>query len=92
MIGARDSEFQAVFPIRGKILNTFKADAAKAFANQEIVNIIKALGLDIDPKTSKPIYDKNKLRYGSVLMCCDADPDGENIKNLLLTCFWWLCP
>lgn len=92
LIGARDSEFQAVFPIRGKILNAFKADAAKAFANQEIVNIIKALGLDIDPKTSKPIYDKNKLRYGSVLMCCDADPDGENIKNLLLTCFWWLCP
>lgn len=92
LIGARDSEFQAVFPIRGKILNVFKADTSKIFANQEIVNIIKAIGLDINPKTNKPIYDKNKLRYGNIIMCCDADPDGEAIKNLLLTCFWWLCP
>ena len=92
LIGARDSSFQAVFPIRGKVLNCFKAETSKIFANQEIVNIIKALGLDIDPKTNKPIYDKNKLRYGKILMCCDADADGEAIKNLLLTCFWWLCP
>ena len=92
LIGARDSEFQAVFPIRGKVLNCFKADASKIFANQEIVNIIKAIGLEIDKKTNKPIYDKSKLRYGKIIMCCDADPDGEAIKNLLLTCFWWLCP
>lgn len=92
LIGARDSEYQAVFPIRGKVLNVFKADTAKIFANQEIVNIIKAIGLDIDKKTNKPIYDKNKMRYGTIIMCCDADPDGEAIKNLLLTCFWWLCP
>ena len=92
LIGARDSEFQAVFPIRGKILNCFKADTTKIFANQEIVNIIKAIGLDIDPKTNKPIYNKDKMRYGKIIMCCDADPDGEAIKNLLLTCFWWLCP
>jgi DNA gyrase subunit B len=92
LIGARDSEFQAVFPIRGKILNVFKADTSKIFANQEIVNIIKAIGLEIDKKTNKPIYDKTKLRYGKIIMCCDADPDGEAIKNLLLTCFWWLCP
>jgi DNA gyrase subunit B len=92
LIGARDSEFQAVFPIRGKILNLFKADTSKAFANQEVVNIVKALGLTIDTKTGKPIYDADKLRYGKIIMCCDADPDGESIKNLLLTCFWWLCP
>ena len=92
LIGARDSEYQAVFPIRGKILNCFKADTAKIFANQEVVNIVKAIGLDIDPKTNKPIYNKNKLRYDKIIMCCDADPDGEAIKNLLLTCFWWLCP
>jgi DNA gyrase subunit B len=90
LIGARDSEFQAVFPIRGKILNLFKADTSKAFANQEVVNIVKALGLTIDTKTGKPIYDADKLRYGKIIMCCDADPDGESIKNLLLTCFWWL--
>ena len=92
LIGARDSEFQAVFPIRGKILNCFKADNSKIFANQEVVNIIKAIGLDIDSKTNKPVYNVNKLRYGKIIMCCDADPDGEAIKNLLLTCFWWLCP
>ena len=92
LIGARNSEFQAVFPIRGKIINTFKADTAKIFANQEVVNIIKAIGLDIDKKTNKPIYDKSKLRYSRIVMCCDADPDGQAIKNLLLTCFWWLCP
>ena len=92
LIEARNSEFQAVFPIRGKVLNVYKADASKIFANQEIVNIIKAIGLEIDKKTNKPIYDKSKLRYGKIIMCCDADPDGEAIKNLLLTCFWWLCP
>lgn len=92
LIGARDGEFQACFPIRGKIINLFKNTDEKVFANQEVVNIIKALGLDLDTKTKKLIYDKNKLRYGKILMCCDADPDGQAIKNLLLTYFWSLCP
>ena len=92
LIAARNGEFQAVFPIRGKIINCFKSQPNKIFANQEIVNIIKALGLDLDPKTGKVIYDKSKLRYGKIMLACDADPDGEAIKNLLLTCFWWLCP
>ena len=48
--------------------------------------------MDIDKKTNKPIYDRSKLRYSRIVMCCDADPDGQAIKNLLLTCFWWLCP
>ena len=64
----------------------------KILANQEVVNIIKALGLELNTKTGKMIYDENKLRYGKIIMCCDADPDGESIKNLLLTCFWSLCP
>lgn len=92
LIGARDGEKQAVFPIRGKILNLYKANLEKTFANQEVVNIIKALGLELDKKTNKVIYDKNKLRYGKILLCADADPDGQAIKNLLLTCFWSLCP
>ena len=92
LIGARDGEFQACFPIRGKIINLFKNTDEKVFANQEVINIIKALGLDLDSKTKKLIYDKNKLRYGKILMCCDADPDGQAIKNLLLTYFWSLCP
>ena len=92
LIGARDGEFQAVFPIRGKILSTMKTTSDKILANQEIVNIIKAIGLDFDTKKCKMIYDKDKLRYGKIIMCCDADPDGESIKNLLLTMFWTLCP
>lgn len=92
LIGARDGEFQAVFPIRGKILNLYKASTEKMLSNQEVVNIIKALGLELDVKTGKVKYDKTKLRYGKILLCADADADGEAIKNLLLTCFWSLCP
>jgi len=92
LVGARDGEFQAVFPVRGKTLNLYKAASEKIFANQEIVNIIKALGLELDQKTKKLNYDKSKLRYGKIILCADADPDGQAIKNLLLTCFWSLCP
>ena len=72
LIGARDGEKQAVFPIRGKILNLYKASSEKTFANQEVVNIIKALGLDFDSKTHKLTYDVTKLRYGKILLCADA--------------------
>ena len=92
LVGARDGEFQAVFPIRGKSLNLMKAASEKIFANQEVVNIIKALGLELDMKTKKLQYDTSKLRYGRIILCADADPDGQSIKNLLLTCFWTLCP
>lgn len=92
LIEARDSETQAVFPIRGKILSVLKSTDDKIWSNQEIVNIIKALGLDVDSKTRRPIWDSSKLRYGSVILCTDADPDGASIKNLLLTMFWELCP
>lgn len=92
LIGARNGETQAVFPIRGKILSCLKAPSDKILANQEIVNIIKALGLDFDAKKCKIIYDADKLRYGRIIMCCDADADGQSIKNLLLTMFWALCP
>lgn len=92
LIGARDSETQAIFPIRGKIINVKKNTDEKIFANQEVVNIIKALGLDLDKKTNRLKFDRNKLRYGKIIMCCDADPDGQAIKNLLLTYFWEMCP
>ena len=92
LVGARDGEFQAVFPVRGKTLNLLKATNEKIFANQEVVNIIKAIGLELDPKTKKLQYDASKLRYGRIILCADADPDGQAIKNLLLTCFWTLCP
>ena len=92
LIAARDGKNQAVFPIRGKILNVYKANVEKIYANQEIVNLIKALGLELDKKTGKMIYDVNKLRYGKIMLACDADSDGKAIKNLLLTCLWYLCP
>ena len=92
LVGGRDGEFQAVFPIRGKIINVFKNTTSKVFANQEVVNIIKAIGLDLDNKMNKMIFDEQKLRYGKIILCCDGDSDGSAIKNLLLTYFWQLCP
>ena len=92
LIAARDPDTIAVFPIRGKIINLFKNSDEKVFANAEVLNIIKALGLDFDAKTKTLIYDEKKLRYGKIFTACDADPDGMAIKNLLLTFFWSLCP
>ena len=92
LVEARNPETMAIFPIRGKIISVYKNSREKIFANQEVVNIIKALGLETDPKTGKMIYDKSKLRYGKIVLCADADPDGQAIKNLLLELFWWLCP
>ena len=92
LVEARDPDIQAIFPIRGKIIACYKNSPEKIFANAEVVNIIKALGLDVDKKTGKLIYDKSKLTYGKILLCADGDPDGQSIKNLLLEFFWWLCP
>lgn len=92
LVEGRDSEIHAIFPIRGKIIAAYKNASEKIFANQEVTNLIKALGLDIDVKTHKLIYDVKKLRYGKILLCADADPDGASIRNLLLELFWWLCP
>lgn len=92
LVEGRNAEFAAIFPIRGKIIAAYKNSAEKIFANQEVINIIKALGLDLNPKTNKLIYDTKKLRYGKILLCADADPDGASIRNLLIEMFWWLCP
>lgn len=92
LVEGRDSEIHAIFPIRGKIIAAYKNSTEKIFANQEVINLIKAIGLDLDPKTHKLIYDTKKLRYGKILLCADADPDGASIRNLLIEMFWWLCP
>ena len=92
LVEARDAEFVAVFPIRGKIISSYKNSVEKIFANAEVTNIIKAIGLELDPKTHKLIYDAKKLRYGKILLAADADPDGAAIRNLLIEMFWWLCP
>lgn len=92
LIGARDSEYQAVFPIRGKLINLYKNTSDKVFSNQEVINIIKAIGLEMDSKSHKLVYDASKLRYGKIILAADADPDGQAIRNLLLTFFWSICP
>lgn len=92
LIGARDSEYQAVFPIRGKLINLYKNTSDKVFSNQEVINIIKAIGLEMDNKSHKLVYDTSKLRYGKIILAADADPDGQAIRNLLLTFFWSICP
>ena len=92
LVEGRDAEIHAVFPIRGKIISAYKNKPEKIFANAEVINIIKAIGLELDPKTQKLIYDTKKLRYGKILLAADADPDGASIRNLLIEMFWWLCP
>ena len=64
----------------------------KIYANQEISNIVKAIGLDINKTDGKLIYDPKKLRYGKIVLAADADSDGFNIRSLLINMFWWLCP
>lgn len=92
LIEARNAEIHAVFPIRGKLVSAYKNTPEKIFKNTEVMNLIKAIGLDLNPANNKLIYDKKKLRYGKILLCADADPDGSSIKNLLIEMFWWLCP
>lgn len=92
LVEGRDAEIHAVFPIRGKIISAYKNKPEKIFTNAEVINIIKAIGLELDPKTQKLIYDTKKLRYGKILLAADADPDGASIRNLLIEMFWWLCP
>ena len=89
---ARDNEFQAVMPVRGKILNTHKATLDKIQKNAEIMSMIQAFGLDIDVKTMKVTYSKDKIRYGKIIIMSDADVDGAHIKNLFYTFIWNFCP
>ena len=92
LVAKRDGKVQAVFPLRGKIISCSKTSADKVYANQEINNIVKGLGLDIDKTTNRLIYDKKKLRYGKLILCCDGDEDGSHIRLLLITALNWLCP
>ena len=89
---ARDNEFQAVMPVRGKILNTQKATIDKIQKNAEIMTMIDAFGLTIDTKTMKVTYDPEDLRYGKIIIASDADVDGAHIKNLFYTFIWNFCP
>ena len=89
---ARDNEFQAVMPVRGKILNTQKASLDKIQKNAEIMSMIQAFGLEIDIKTMKVTYHPDRIRYGKIIIMSDADVDGAHIKNLFYTFIWNFCP
>ena len=89
---ARNNEFQAVIPVRGKILNVHKATIEKIQKNAEIMTMIDAFGLKIDTKTMKVTYDEDSLRYDKIIIMSDADVDGSHIKNLFYTFIWNFCP
>ena len=89
---ARNNEFQAVMPVRGKILNVHKATIEKIQKNAEIMTMIDAFGLKIDTKTMKVTYNEDDLRYDKIIIMSDADVDGSHIKNLFYTFIWNFCP
>lgn len=93
---ARDPNFQAIIPIRGKILNCLKADYNKIFKSDIITDLIKVLGcgVQIKSKANKELnsFDSNLLRWSKVILCTDADVDGFQIRTLLLTMIYRLMP
>jgi len=91
----RDSEFQAIIPVRGKILNCLKADYSKIFNNDIITDIIKALGCGVEVKSKNKelaSFDLSALRWSKVIICTDADVDGFQIRTLILTMLYRLTP
>ena len=93
---ARDSEFQAIIPVRGKILNCLKAEYDKIFKNEIITDIIKVLGcgVEVHAKANKELssFDIEGLRWNKVVICTDADVDGYQIRTLILTMIYRLTP
>lgn len=93
---SRDAEFQALIPVRGKILNCLKADYSKIFKNEIITDIIKVLGcgVEVNNKANKELssFDISGLRWNKVVICTDADYDGFQIRTLILTMLYRLTP
>ncbi|WP_124981145.1 DNA topoisomerase (ATP-hydrolyzing) subunit B [Nonlabens xiamenensis] len=84
----RDRNFQAILPLRGKILNVEKAMQHKVFENEEIRNIYTALGVTVGTEEDSKALNLDKLRYHKIVIMCDADIDGSHIATLILTFFF----
>lgn len=93
---ARDANFQAIIPVRGKILNCLKSEYDKIFKNEIITDLIKVLGcgVEVKSKAAKDLsaFDMDNLRWSKVLICTDADVDGFQIRTLILTMIYRLMP
>lgn len=93
---ARDASFQAVIPVRGKILNCLKSDYDKIFKSEIITDLIKVLGCGVEVKSKvakgMSMFDMDNLRWSKVLICTDADYDGFQIRTLILTMIYRLMP
>ena len=83
----RDKEFQAILPLKGKVLNVEKSSPTKALSSEEIINLITAVGSGV-----KENFDISKLRYNKIIVLSDADVDGQHITTLLLTFFFRYMP
>ncbi len=92
LVAGRDSETQAIYGVRGKMLSVLKTAPANIYKNQEINNLVQALGLEVDEATCTLTYDEKKLRYGKIIAAADADFDGFAIENLLFNILWYMCP
>lgn len=93
---ARNADFQAIIPIRGKILNCLKSEYDKIFKNDIILDLIKVLGCGVEVKNKSAkdlsMFDINNLRWSKVMICTDADVDGFQIRTLVLTMIYRLMP
>ena len=91
---ARNADFQAIMPIRGKILNCLKCEYDKIFKSDIITDLIKVLGcgVEVRSKSAKDLSDINNLRWNKILICTDADVDGFQIRTLVLTMIYRLMP
>ncbi|MBR4554345.1 MAG: DNA topoisomerase [Ruminococcus sp.] len=93
---ARDSEFQAVMPVRGKILNCLKADYDRIFKSEIITDLVKVLGCGVEVKSKAnkdlSLFNLENLKWNKIIICTDADYDGFQIRTLILTMIYRLCP
>lgn len=87
IVDSRDDDFQAAFPLRGKVLNVLKAPIGKIFANEEILNMVKIIGTGISDG-NKQDFNIENARYGKIIIATDSDSDGAHIRSLLIAFFY----